>query len=203
MTTTSAREAQHLHHHSHETTHAASDERAGGDPMRGLAADEIVATREVLASAGLVSESTRFVYVGVDEPAKAAVLAGVELPRIVRAIILDQATGASHDARVSLTAREVVRVDEIDGSNGQAPILDVEFEAIYDMLGGEDEWHAALAKRGITHEQVALAPLSAGQLRIRRRARASRHPRARLHAAVRQPTTAGRTRSTGSAPTST
>ena len=162
MTTTSAREARNLHHSSHETPHAASDEPAGGDPMRGLAADEIVATREVLASAGLVSESTRFVYVGVDEPAKAAVLAGEELPRIVRAIILDQANGASHDVRVSLTAREVVRVDEIDGSNGQAPILDVEFEAIYDMLGGEDEWHAALAKRGITHEQVALAPLSAG-----------------------------------------
>ena len=160
--TTSACEARHLHNHAFETTHAASDERPGGDPMRGLGAAEIVATREVLASAGLVSESTRFVYVGVDEPAKAAVLAGVELPRIVRAIILDQATGASHDARVSLTAREVVRVDEIDGSNGQAPILDVEFEAIYDMLGGEDEWHAALAKRGITHEQVALAPLSAG-----------------------------------------
>jgi primary-amine oxidase len=160
--TTSACEARHLHNHAFETTHAASDERPGGDPMRGLSAAEIVATREVLASAGLVSGSTRFVYVGVDEPAKAAVLAGVELPRIVRAIILDQATGASHDARVSLTAREVVRVDEIDGSNGQAPILDVEFEAIYDMLGGEDEWHAALAKRGITHEQVALAPLSAG-----------------------------------------
>ena len=159
---TSACEARHLHNHAFETTRAASDERPGGDPMRGLGAAEIVATREVLASAGLVSESTRFVYVGVDEPAKAAVLAGVELPRIVRAIILDQATGASHDARVSLTAREVVRVDEIDGSNGQAPILDVEFEAIYDMLGGEDEWHAALAKRGITHEQVALAPLSAG-----------------------------------------
>ena len=162
MTTTSAREARHLHHHAHETTHAASDEPAGVDPMRGLAADEIVATRDVLASAGLVSQSTRFVYVGVDEPAKAAVLANDELPRIVRAIILDQATGASHDVRVSLTAREVIRVDEIDGSNGQAPILDVEFEAIYDMLGGEDEWHAALAKRGITHEQVALAPLSAG-----------------------------------------
>ncbi|WP_411719609.1 primary-amine oxidase [Mycetocola sp.] len=162
MTTKSAPEARNLHQKAHETVQAASGERALGDPMRGLAADEIIATREILASAGLVSGSTRFVYVGVDEPVKAAVLAGAELPRVVRAIILDQASGASHDARVSLSAREVVKVDEIDGSMGQAPILDVEFESIYDTLGKEAEWHAALAKRGITHEQVALAPLSAG-----------------------------------------
>ena len=56
----------------------------------------------------------------------------------------------------------MLRADEIDGAEG-VPILDVEFESISDLLGREDDWHAALAKRGITHDQVALAPLSAGQ----------------------------------------
>ncbi|WP_448003727.1 primary-amine oxidase [Agromyces bauzanensis] len=161
MTTLSAQDETHAHVPDAAAATSASL-TVGGDPLRGLTADEIVAAREILAAAGHVTETTRFVYVGVDEPAKPDVLAGAELPRVVRAILLDQATGTSHDVRVSLTAREVVRADDIDGSNGQAPILDLEFEAISDMLGREDEWHAALAKRGITHDQVALAPLSAG-----------------------------------------
>ncbi|MDF2573243.1 MAG: tyramine oxidase [Agromyces sp.] len=160
MTTLSAQDETHAH--VPDAAVVASAAPTGGDPLRGLTADEIVAAREILAQAGHVTETTRFVYVGVDEPAKADVLAGVELPRVVRAILLDQATGTSHDVRVSLTPREVVRADAIDGADGQAPILDLEFEAIYDMLGREDDWHAALAKRGISHDQVALAPLSAG-----------------------------------------
>lgn len=164
MTTMSAAQAHHSHAaHAPAAVPAPSTRAGSDDPLRGLTADEIVATREVLAAAGLVQESTRFVYVGVDEPDKADVLAGVALPRVIRALLLDQATGAAHDARVSLTESAVLRADEIDGADGQLPILDVEFESISDMLGREDEWHAALAKRGITHDQVALAPLSAGQ----------------------------------------
>ncbi|MEV1129978.1 primary-amine oxidase [Agromyces sp. NPDC049794] len=161
MTTLSAQDETHAHGHDAAAAASASP-TVSADPLRGLTADEITAAREILAAAGHVTETTRFVYVGVDEPAKADVLAGVELPRAVRAILLDQGTGVSRDVRVSLTSREVVRADAIDGANGQAPILDLEFEAIYDMLGREEEWHAALAKRGITHDQVALAPLSAG-----------------------------------------
>ncbi len=184
MTTTSAQDSQHsqpatgVGHEPHgNEPHRAHDPHAGHaiapaasaasqgttlDPLRGLTADEITAAREILAAAGHVGASTRFVYLGVDEPAKADVLAGAELPRIVRALLLDRTSGASHDVRVSLTTGEVVRAEAIDGSNGQAPILDLEFEAISGMLAQEQEWHAALAKRGITHDQVALAPLSAG-----------------------------------------
>ncbi|BDZ53857.1 primary-amine oxidase [Agromyces marinus] len=133
------------------------------DPMRGLSADEIDATREILAEAGVLTEQTRFVYVGLDEPAKSDVLSGAELPRVVRVLLLDRATGASADVRVSVTDRAILSRTDIDGANGHVPILDVEFEAIYDLLGAEPEWHEALAKRGITHEQVALAPLSAGE----------------------------------------
>ncbi|MBM7829909.1 primary-amine oxidase [Agromyces cerinus] len=132
------------------------------DPLRGLSADEIDAARDILHEAALIGEATRFVYLGLDEPAKADVLAGAELPRIVRALVLDRSTGASADLRVSITDRAVLSNEAIDGANGHVPILDVEFEAIYDLLGAEQAWHDALAKRGITHEQVALAPLSAG-----------------------------------------
>ncbi|HEU0181084.1 MAG TPA: tyramine oxidase, partial [Agromyces mariniharenae] len=164
MTTMSAAQAHHSHAAPTPAAVPAPSTRAGADdPLRGLTADEIVEAREVLAAAGLVQDSTRFVYVGVDEPDKADVLAGVAVPRVIRALLLDQATGAAHDARVSLTEHAVLRADEIDGADGQLPILDVEFESISDMLGREDEWHAARAKRGISHDQVALAPLSAGQ----------------------------------------
>ncbi|RXZ51127.1 primary-amine oxidase [Agromyces fucosus] len=135
---------------------------AANDPLRGLSADEIDAARDILHEAALIGEATRFVYVGLDEPAKADVLAGTDLPRIVRALVLDRSTGASADLRVSITDRAVLTNEPIDGANGHVPILDVEFEAIYDLLGAEQEWHDALAKRGITHGQVALAPLSAG-----------------------------------------
>ena len=60
MTTLSADQAHHSHPASPSTP-------ASADPLRGLSADEIVATREVLTAAGLVQESTRFVYVGVDD----------------------------------------------------------------------------------------------------------------------------------------
>ncbi|MGO4103496.1 primary-amine oxidase [Leifsonia sp. YAF41] len=134
---------------------------APADPLASLQAEEIVTARSLLSAAGHVSDTTRFVYLGVDEPDKAAVLSGGELPRILRAVLLDQATGIALDARVSLGDGQI-SVFDIDGETGQVAILDEEFGSIDGILANEPDWHAALAKRGITHDQVALAPLSAG-----------------------------------------
>ena len=45
-------------------------ERDDDHPLRRLTPGEITAVREVIAGAGLLSEDTRFVYVGLDEPDK-------------------------------------------------------------------------------------------------------------------------------------
>ena len=44
--------------------------RTGGPshPLDDLSADEIHAARELLVAAGLVTDSTRFAYLGLDEP---------------------------------------------------------------------------------------------------------------------------------------
>ena len=90
MTTMSAAQANHSHTATAITTPVPSGSHGGAvDPLRGLDADEIISTREVLAAAGLIAETTRFVYVGVDEPDKADVLAGGDLPRVIRALLLD------------------------------------------------------------------------------------------------------------------
>jgi len=69
-------------------------------PLQRLGADEIRLARTVLADQGLVSEHTRFAYLGLEEPPKPEVLAfrpGEPVERRVRAILLDTATGDATD----------------------------------------------------------------------------------------------------------
>ncbi|WP_066907953.1 primary-amine oxidase [Millisia brevis] len=127
-----------------------------------LTAADIVRTREVLAEQGVVTPSTRFVYLGLEEPDKDQVIHGRPIERRTRAMLIDTRTGASLDAVVSVDAATLVSVREVDGTNGQVPILDEEFESIQDILQNNPQWCAAIRRRGIEPETVALAPLSAG-----------------------------------------
>ena len=75
-------------------------------PLQRLGADEIRLARTVLAEHGLVSEHTRFAYLGLEEPPKSEVLdfrPGEPVDRRVRAILLDTATGGATDVVASLT----------------------------------------------------------------------------------------------------
>ena len=86
-------------------------------PLALLTAEEVATARQVLAEAGLVAASTRFVYVGLEEPDKADVLGwtpGRDVERRVRVLLLDRATGRARDLSVSLTRRTVVRDLRID-----------------------------------------------------------------------------------------
>src|ERR1700691_6538988 len=67
------------------------------DPATGA---EFVAGRELLAAAGLLGDSDRFAYYGLDEPPKGEVLAG-RPDRRLRAFLLDVATGRSAGVGVS------------------------------------------------------------------------------------------------------
>ncbi|HZH19333.1 MAG TPA: histamine oxidase, partial [Geodermatophilus sp.] len=58
-------------------------------PLAQLGADDITATRAVLDAAGLVAESTRFVYVGLEEPPKSELHGGPTPDRRVRVLLHD------------------------------------------------------------------------------------------------------------------
>lgn len=134
-------------------------------PLDRLTEAEINATREILEDAALVSDTTRFVYVGLEEPHKTVVLSfrpGDEVPRTVRCFLIETATGAGHDVSVDLTAGRLARHVVLDGAAGQMPVLDEEFGIIEGILAADQRWVHAMSHRGLDVADVRAVPLSAG-----------------------------------------
>ncbi|MBH0130245.1 primary-amine oxidase [Salinibacterium sp. NK8237] len=136
-------------------------------PLSSLSADEITAIRDIASTVDFFTTTTRFVYVGLEEPAKNEVkaweAAGGEMPdRQARVMLLDLATGHSSDNIISLGLGAVISTSVLDGSAGQLPILDTEFELVGEIVAQDEGWIAALAKRGVTVNDVEVVPLSSG-----------------------------------------
>lgn len=134
-------------------------------PLDQLDATEITTARRILAEAGLVEDSTRFAYLGLEEPAKATLYTAgaAEADRRVRVMLWDPVQSRSLDVIVSLGTSAVVSTRELDPAvDGQLPVLLEEFEIIEEILAADEGWLASLASRGLTPEQVRVAPLSAG-----------------------------------------
>ncbi|MCZ2820421.1 primary-amine oxidase [Modestobacter sp. VKM Ac-2977] len=135
-------------------------------PLDPVQSEEIEEVRRVTAAAGLVADSTRFVYVGLQEPPKQEVLAhrpGQPVARCFRVLLLDLASQVSQDVVVDTTAGEVVSAVELDtATSGQLPVLDEEFELVEQLLSTDERWLAALAARDLDVAHVRVAPLSAG-----------------------------------------
>jgi len=130
------------------------------DPLAPLTPEEITACRELLVTAGLVTEATRFAYLGLLDPPKSA---PAQDDRRLRVLLLDISGGPSCDARVSLTESRVVAHRLIDAATeGQLPVLDEEFALVEEILAKDPRWLAALATRGLDLGSVRVAPLSAG-----------------------------------------
>ena len=144
----------------------AADRLARAHPLDPVIGEEISEVRRLLDEAGLVTDGTRFVYIGLDEPDKAQVLAhapGDAAPRRFRALLLDVAAQVSRDVVVDVTGGAVVSATVLDTAvTGQLPVLDEEFELVEQLLATDERWLAALAARGLDVEQVRVAPLSAG-----------------------------------------
>ena len=139
-------------------------------PLDPLTADEIRRVREVVEKAGKVTASTRFPLINLLEPPKAEVLAhrpGAELNRRALVIVIDLATGETHEGVVSVTSgtlEEWVQVPTAAPPYGQAPIMLEEFELVEQIVRADAGWREALAKRGVEDvENVFVAPLSPGQ----------------------------------------
>jgi primary-amine oxidase len=140
-------------------------------PLQRLSADEIDAARELLARSDLLTDTTRFALLALDEPDKASVLAyrdGDPVDRRVRAVLLDVATGRSRSVVASLARDTVDSVTDLDPAvDGQPPIMLEEYALADEIVKADPGWVAAVARRGITDlDLVRPCPLSAGHFDI-------------------------------------
>jgi primary-amine oxidase len=140
-------------------------------PLSRLTAEEINATRALLEGEGLLTPTTRYACLALEEPAKGEVLAftaGDPIERRVRALLIDVATGRTQDVLASLTAAKVQQVQEVDNRvAGQAPVLLEDFVAVDEIVKADEGWREAMRRRGITDlDLVRPCPLSAGNFGI-------------------------------------
>ncbi len=143
-------------------------------PLDPASAAEYLAGRLILAAAGLLGESVRFAYYGLDEPAKDEVLAGTgwaagrsspsQPDRRLRAFLIDVRTGESSDVVVSLTSGQVVSRRVLDPRiDGQLPIITGDFATAEEIVRADPQWRAAMARRGLTDvTKIRTCPLTAG-----------------------------------------
>ena len=139
-----------------------------GHPLEPVSAAEFRAGRDVLTAAGLLGESVRFAYYGLDEPHKDQVLAGPAPDRRLRAFLIDTRSGESRDVIVSLTGQQVVSCRVLDPRvDGQLPILDQDFAVTEEAVRADPDWRAAMARRGLTDvSKIRLCPLTAGSFDV-------------------------------------
>ena len=137
-------------------------------PLARLTSGEIDTAREILAAHGKLRDSTRFVYLGLEEPHKSEITAydenpGREVERRCRLHLLDRESGEATDVLLSLSRRTVLSVHTIDPvKDGQVALLDEEFALAEEIVAKSAAWRTALARRGIDPDKVRAVPLSAG-----------------------------------------
>lgn len=120
-------------------------------PLEPLSAPEIAAAAGLLREARGLTETARFVFVTLHEPPKPAVLAWQPgeppLPREAFVLLYERGERRTYEAVVSLTAREVVSWQHIEGV--QPPIMDEEFNACEDIVRADPRWQEAMRRRGV------------------------------------------------------
>ncbi len=149
-------------------------------PLDPATAAEYLSGRRIMTAAGLLHDSVRFAYYGLDEPAKGEVLAwdpaaagshasqpsgAPEAPdRRLRAFLIDVSSGESADVLVSLGRGEVVGRRVLDPrTDGQLPIINEDFAVAEQVVRADPRWRAAMARRGLTDvTKIRTCPLTAG-----------------------------------------
>jgi len=140
-------------------------------PLDPLSAPEIADARAILLAARGLPASTRFAALQLDEPLKAEIAAwapGRPIRRRAFAITIDTATGAVHEALIDIGAKTVltcVARDTRTAPYGQPAIVIEEFFKAGDIVKADPGWRAAMKRRGLTDEEIALVqvdPFSAG-----------------------------------------
>jgi primary-amine oxidase len=151
----------------------------GRHPLDPPTAAEFRAGRRILADSGLLHDTVRFAYYGLEEPPKEDVLGylaaagpggrggpqGGALPdRRLRAFLIDVVTGESADVVLSLARQQVVARRRLDPlTDGRVPILGQDFVLAEQIVRADPGWRAAMARRGLTDvTKIRACPLTAG-----------------------------------------
>lgn len=133
-------------------------------PLEPLTAAEILAALEILKANQPLSNRVRFISITLHEPPKALVLSyepGMPFEREAFIIVLDNTTGNTYEAIVSLTRQSVTAWKHIPGV--QPPIALDEFFDCEAAVKVNPEFQAAVRKRGIEDmDLVCVDPWSAG-----------------------------------------
>ena len=134
------------------------------DPATGA---EYLAGRQILARAGLLGDSVRFAYFGLEEPPKDQMRAGAPGRRL-RAFLIDVATGQSADVVVSLDEDRVASRRVLDPrADGRVPIISEDFAVAEEVVRADPGWRAAMARRGLADvSKVRACPLTAGSFGV-------------------------------------
>lgn len=141
---------------------ASSDLAQVRHPLEPLTVEEVQAAVAIVrAQAG---DSFRFPCVTLNEPPKSAVLnlkAGDSIEREAFLILLDNATGATYEAIVSLTQKQVTSWQQIP--DVQPNIMADELAECEAVVKADPEFRAILEKRGITDlDRVVVDPWAIG-----------------------------------------
>ena len=133
-------------------------------PLEPLSATEIAAAIAVLKAEKALGDRVRFISIALHEPPKSVVLSfEPEMPfeREAFIIVLNNVSGNTYEAIVSLTAQSVVSWTHIP--DVQPPIALDEFFDCEAAVKADPDFQAALEKRGITDMSlVCVDPWSAG-----------------------------------------
>jgi primary-amine oxidase len=133
-------------------------------PLDLLAADEVIAAREILVAAGELGEGAVVVHVLLDEPDKQELAGwspGTPFERRVRALVLPGPELTMVELVISLTRDRVVERRVIEGMR-PALLFGESFGAILACIA-HPEYVAALARRGITDlDDIQIDPWPAG-----------------------------------------
>ena len=120
-------------------------------PLDPLDKEEISATTAILADAGKVADSTRFVLIQLHEPPKDKILAfrpGQKLPRQAFAVLYDWASNTTGEAIVDLDAKKILSWKIIP--KAQPGILPADDRPKSEAIVRADPgWRESMKKRGI------------------------------------------------------
>jgi primary-amine oxidase len=128
----------------------AAEATATTHPLEPLTAEEISAASAILREELELDEKSRFVFVMLHEPPKAALHAwkpGAAVPREAELIVRERGRSGVLEAVVSLTEGRVVSAERREGV--QAPISAEEFMASEEVVMGDPRWQEAMRKRGV------------------------------------------------------
>src|SRR5262245_9048458 len=133
-------------------------------PLDPLSADEVIRAWALICARHAPGPRTRAISITLHEPPKDAMLrhrSGAPVERQAFAILLDNATGMTHEAVVSLTRERVISWTDVPGV--QPPIVFDEFFECEAAVRADHRWQEAMRRRGVSDFSLAMIdPWSAG-----------------------------------------